>query len=222
MKDAYDELFKHYGKKNLFADGLEAMIHVGHAKASKQWEDLKHRLWNNGPVFIRGYGRDAKGTPAFQTLYRHLFNNEVQKDPNNNRHPAKLLEELTGLSKRKLGKRSKYQPIRNYQISHLFGRTKNPLLFTAAWNIAYVPKFLDPFTGHEAKGDHVDEFQKLFEAKNRELFKDLIADYNKLIRQEVTPRLEDALKATRKEEEPRYEGNYKLFEKSAREELAEL
>lgn len=45
----------------------------------------------------------------------------------------------------------------------MFGRTKNIYAFTAPWNIVYMPKILDPFTGHEAKGEMVDEYRMLFQ-----------------------------------------------------------
>ena len=89
-----------------------------------------------------------------------------------------LIEELTGYSKRH---RKGYVPIRNYQVAHIFGRTKNVYAFTAPWNIAYIPKVLDPFTGHEAKGSMVAEFTNLFQKKSFEHFEPLINDYNKLI-----------------------------------------
>ncbi len=69
----------------------------------------------------------------------------------------------------------------NYQISHLFGRTKNPLLFTAPWNIAYIPKYLDPFTGHESQGTTSREFKQIFNRLLSEKFKEYIQDYNQFI-----------------------------------------
>ena len=36
--------------------------------------------------------------------------------------------------------------------------TKNALTFNAPWNIVYMPKLFDPFTGHESKGDITKKF----------------------------------------------------------------
>jgi hypothetical protein len=56
-----------------------------------------------------------------------------------------------------------------------------PYKSTAPWNIVYVPKIIDPFTGHEAKGEFVDEFTKLFQQQCYEKFKYLIDDFNSLM-----------------------------------------
>ena len=71
--------------------------------------------------------------------------------------------------------------IRNYQVSHVFGRTKNVFAFTAPWNIVYVPKMLDPFTGHEAKGEMISEFTRLFQQRTYKNFEPLIEDYNNIV-----------------------------------------
>lgn len=53
--------------------------------------------------------------------------------------------------------------------------------FTAPWNIVYKPKILDPFTGHEAKGDLVSEYTAIFKTKGFKLFEPLIEDFNNLM-----------------------------------------
>lgn len=40
---------------------------------------------------------------------------------------------------------------------------------------------IDPFTGHEAKGDLIDEYQTIFQQKSYAHFEPLIADYNQII-----------------------------------------
>ena len=71
--------------------------------------------------------------------------------------------------------------IQNYQTSHVYGKTKNVYCFTAPWNIVLIPKIIDPLTGHEAKGDFVGEFQKLFKDTVYNKFKECIEEYNSLI-----------------------------------------
>ena len=41
-------------------------------------------------------------------------------------------------------------------------RTKNVYTFTALWNMVYLPKIIDPFIGHEAKSEIVDDNQAAF------------------------------------------------------------
>lgn len=181
MKDSYLNFFAkgYISKEQFFEFGLSETIYVDFDKAAEKWEQLKLEVLGNKQVFIRGFGRDAQGTHLFQTFYRYLFGNyRVEKDKNNNAQPTKLIREWTGYSK---AGGANYQPIRNYQIAHVFGRTKNPYCFCAPWNIVYIPKLVDPLTGHESKGDYTEEFQKLFQKQCYERFSELIDDYNSII-----------------------------------------
>ena len=89
-----------------------------------------------------------------------------------------MLEKLTGYSKKnsKLNKE-----LRNYQVSHVFGRTKNALAFNAPWNIVYMPKLFDPFTGHESKGDITKKFTSELKKMTFLKFKNLIEEYNDIV-----------------------------------------
>ena len=181
MRDSYIRFFSegYISKEDFFDFGLKETIYAPYEKAELEWTLLKSRIHNNKQVFIRGFGRDANGTHLFQELYARLLgNNNVIKDPTNNAEPTKLIRDLTGYSKTK---NSKYELIRNYQISHIFGRTKNVYAFTAPWNIVYMPKMLDPFTGHEAKGEMIDEYTLLFQKQGYKQFAGLIEDFNEII-----------------------------------------
>lgn len=222
MKDAYDNLFKTYDKDKFFTDSLEAIIYIDTSKIIINWQETLRKLNNDEELFIRGFGRDAKGTDAFLTLYRYLFsNNKIRKDPTNNNEPTKIITNLTGLNKKLNSDNETQQRIQNYQVSHLFGKTKNPLLFTAAWNIAYIPKYIDPFTGHETQGSYSKEFKKLFDQKNVGKFHDFINEYNLFVQENITPNLDKALKITMKEFE-NSEVNLRQFEIAARQELSEI
>ncbi len=173
--DSYEKfLTKYVSKEDFFDCGLSETIYISPKKVEKEWSNLKNRISENESVFIRGFGRDAAGTHLFLDFYKKIFHtNNILKDPTNNQQPTKLIETLTGLKKNK--------DIRNYQVSHIFGRTKNIFTFTAPWNIVFMPKILDPFTGHEAKGNMVDEYQKLFQEQSYEKFKPFIDEYNDII-----------------------------------------
>jgi len=181
MRDSYIRFFSegYISKEQFFEFGLKETIYAPFDQAEREWESLKKRITNNEEVFIRGFGRDANGTHLFQEFYEHLVgNSNVKKDSTNNAEPTKIIRELTGYSKTKS---SKHELIRNYQISHIFGRTKNVYAFTAPWNIVYMPKMLDPFTGHEAKGDMIDEYTILFQKQGYKQFGKLIDDFNEII-----------------------------------------
>jgi len=181
MRDSYLRFFSagYISKEQFFEFGLKETIYVSADKAEREWELLKKRIYGNEKVFIRGFSRDANGTHLFQELYKHLVGNKsVAKDSTNNAEPTKIIRELTGYSKIK---NARHEPIRNYQISHIFGRTKNVFAFTAPWNIVYMPKILDPFTGHEAQGELIDEYTDLFQRQGYQRFGRLIDDFNQLI-----------------------------------------
>lgn len=200
MKDAYDNLFKYYNKEEFFRNSLEEIIYISEEEVRKNWIETIDKLTSNKEIYIRGYGRDGAGTQAFITLYKYLFRNEnVKKDQTNNAKPTRIIANLTGLSKIIKKEVNGFERIQNYQISHLFGRTKNPLLFTSAWNIAYIPKYIDPFTGHETQGQHKTEFQKLFDEKNRLKFNDYLKEYNLFVTDKVQPYFKDSLQLTKQE-----------------------
>lgn len=174
--DSYQEFLNHFGidKNTLFEWGIEATIFPSVERAIQEWDTLKTRVLTNQTVRIRGYGRDGHGTQLYLDLYKFLFGNEhVEKDPTNNAEPQKCIQRLTGLKRN--------TDIYNYQVSHIWGHTKNVFLFEAPWNICYTPKVMDPFTGHETKGSWPAEYQKIFLDRALELYKPFVADYNKLM-----------------------------------------
>ena len=71
--------------------------------------------------------------------------------------------------------------IYNYQVSHIWGHTKNIFMFEAPWTICYIPKIIAPFTGHETRGIWPAEYQKRFIAKASELYQPFIDEYNQLL-----------------------------------------
>lgn len=91
-----------------------------------------------------------------------------------------MIKKLTGYSRQeKLT--NKYKQIRNYQVSHIFGKTKNPFSFTAPWNIVYIPKIMDSFTGHESKGELTVVFQKRFINHFYMYYQEYIEDFNEMM-----------------------------------------
>ena len=83
--------------------GLNDIIFVPNDKVISEWENLKNKVYSNQEVYIRGMGRDATGTKYMLEVHKNLFgNSNIKKDPSNNAYPTKILENLTGFSKRKL------------------------------------------------------------------------------------------------------------------------
>lgn len=186
MLCAYDKFLAegYISKEQFFAFGLRETIYAPIDKAEAEWKNLKRLVDENEVVFIRGFGRQARNTHMYLDLYEKVFKNfKVKIDPTNNSRPRKLIRELTGYVHKK--------NIQNYQVSHIFGHTKNIYAFAAPWNIVYTPKILDPFTGHEAKGPLADEYRGLFRKQSYELFKPFIEDFNQIV---SAPDLSERLK----------------------------
>ncbi|MBD5092434.1 MAG: hypothetical protein HDT36_03530 [Clostridiales bacterium] len=174
--DSYQEFLTYFGidKESFFNWGISSTIFPPIDKVTSKWESLKNRIFTNQQVYIRGYGRDAHGTQLYKDFYARLLNNShIEKDPTNNAIPQRIMQQLTGATRNK--------DIYNYQVSHIWGHTKNVFMFEAPWNICYTPKIIDPFTGHETKGTWPKEYQELFILKAKEIYRPFIDEYNQLL-----------------------------------------
>ena len=102
MLDSYENFLSEFKISiDQFLDfGIKSVIYIPDDKAKENWNYLKNRINNDGEVFIRGFGRDAKGTPLLLDFYKHLLgNSHIKKDPTNNSQPTKMIKELSGYSK---------------------------------------------------------------------------------------------------------------------------
>lgn len=182
MRDSYEVFFNHFNIKfsDLITFGIEYdTVFPVPNEIRNDWNNLIKNIENNGDVYIRGYGRDAHGTNLYKELYRILLNNDnIKKDSTNNAKPTQLLQKITNYSKSINNDNGLKEKISNYQVTHIFGRTKNPFLFTAPWNIVWKSKILDPFTGHESKGEYTDLYKAAFLDKAKDLYADYIKEYN--------------------------------------------
>lgn len=199
MRDSYQKFFEHFqiDFDDIVNFGIEIdTVYPNPKKINSEWNYLLKRIENNEEVFIRGYGRDAHGTALYQELFRILLNNHnIKKDQTNNAKPTQLLQNITGFSKTIKQDNDRKEKIINYQVTHIFGRTKNPFLFTAPWNIVWKSKMLDPFTGHESKGINTERYHEAFIKKSKELYSDYIIEYNNLVEKYFSQeKLENAFK----------------------------
>lgn len=173
IKDGYDIFFKKFNiSDNDFVEfGINECISVDFDTAEREWLLLKSNIANSKEVYIRGFGRNSSGSDSYIDFYKFAIPNiNLKIDPSNNSAPRKLIEKLTGLKKN--------IHIQNYQVSHVFSKTKNVYAFTAPWNLIYLPKVFDPFTGHEAHGGKVTLFTSNIEKHIFNKFAQLIDDFN--------------------------------------------
>lgn len=175
-RDSYDIFLNKFGitKQEFYDFGLKNTIFMPDDLIKEYWENLKHRVLTNQRVVIRGYGRDAKGTPIYIQFHEYVFNNtSIVKDGSNNSAPQSIVKKMTELERKK--------DLLNYQVSHIFGMTRNALLFEAPWNIALVPKIIDPLTGHESNGNWAKEYQKQYFDVVFQKFSKYIEEYNQIM-----------------------------------------
>jgi hypothetical protein len=185
MRDAYINFFNKFNidTDELIQFGLyEDTIYPDPDKIYENWTKLIEDISLNKKAYIRGYGRDAKGTGLYIEFYRLILgNSNIKKDPTNNNNPTRILQEITGYSKTIKKNNQKLIKIINYQVSHIFGKTKNPFMFSAPWNIVWKSKILDPFTGHEATGAYPEKYKNNFQNLARNKYQLYISEYNNIV-----------------------------------------
>lgn len=153
-------------------------------EAKKDWENII-KSFRRGEHYVRLSTNEEK----IKSMYRDCLDITVRKDPDGNQGPNKILS----------GK-PKGRP--TYVCAHIFGRTKNPLLFTAKFNLCYIPEFFASWTD-ERKGQtssYRDEFRKEFYCKVFKDYGEIISAYNaSKIRKQVLCKLENELEKRKAE-----------------------
>ena len=169
--NGYEQFFKIFPQEHFINFGLKNIVTADTEIARTGWKELCNRIDSRSPdLYVRDMGRNGNANELLGQLYSNVFNLRINYDQTNNNQPSMLIQKLTGYRKNK--------NIFNYQTSHVFGRTKNVYCFTAPWNIVFLPKIVDPLTGHEAKGDFVKEFSKRFQSSIYEKFSAEIEEFN--------------------------------------------
>ena len=137
MIDSYLQFFSLIPKQTFFDFGIRNIIYADKGKSFKEWKALKQKIYDkHEELYVRASGRNGAGNNILSSLYKDIFGINIKFDPTNNQKPTITIQELTGHKKNKT--------IQNYQVSHVFGRTKNVFCFTAPWNIIFIPKLIDP------------------------------------------------------------------------------
>jgi len=174
MLDSYEALIPEYiSKEEFFRFGIEKTIYIPDEKVKEEWTRLKEKVKSNKPLFMRGV-KDSVGNQLFFEFYaKVLKNQQVKKDPSNTQAPTKIIEDLSGYKKSK--------DLRNYQLTSIFGRSKNILCFNAPWNIVYIPNILDPLMGVDARGELAVEYKKTFLEHAYNKFRPYINEFNEMV-----------------------------------------
>ena len=126
MIDSYEIFFEKakLSKKQFFEFGIEETIFANLRKAEDEWKELSERIREKSTddFYIRGYGRNSVNTTMYEELYKKVFGIIVKPDTTGNSQPKKIIEKMTLKSTQS---KKQHEKIVNYQVSHVFGKTKN-------------------------------------------------------------------------------------------------
>lgn len=180
--DSYGKFCKDHGicGQDFVKWGLDNIVYPDPVKVKQEWNALKNNIVNGSDVYVRKYGR--KGNSILIDFY-NFFGIKAKPDPNNNSKATKMLQTTTGYKKFNSRKQNTNgQILQNYQVSHIFGKTKNVYCFTAPWNVCFVPKLIDPLTGHESEGTFPISFKSKWMKAIKKKYQNYINEYNNLVR----------------------------------------
>ena len=162
----------HITPEELYQFGIRRSIFATSESAWSQWQSLKRALQGESELRIRKYGRAANN--PFIAMYKHIFPQaQILEDSTGNAAPRAIIQRITN--------HTINTTIYNFEVSHVFGYTKNPLLFNAAWNFFFCPRLIDPFTGHASTGRWPEEYQPILKEAVITKFSRCISDYNKML-----------------------------------------
>lgn len=162
----------HITPDELYQFGIRRSIFATPESAWSQWQSLKRALQGESELRIRKYGRAANN--PFIAMYKHIFPQaQILEDSTGNAAPRAIIQKITN--------HTINTTIYNFEVSHVFGYTKNPLLFNAAWNFFFCPRLIDPFTRHASTGRWPEEYQPLLKEAVITKFSRCISDYNKML-----------------------------------------
>lgn len=122
-------------------------------------------------IYLRKQDGNDKQRPVYEALYKILFPNiEPERYKFDSNYPIRT-------SIRSFVE----DEDRNFQCSHVFERSLNPMAYMAVWNFALTPKMFDPLTGHETRGVDNVIFSILFQGVVCRLQEACIKKYNEFI-----------------------------------------
>jgi hypothetical protein len=177
MKDGIRDFFTRFriDDDEFISFGIESIVLAEPQAAFTQWQlQVKEIESGQTNVFVRPFGRTGHGREHMLTFYSSCMNlKRIEFDPTNNAIPYRTFSSIT--------KNKKGKDLINYKLSHIWGRTKNPYTFCAPWNMCYTPIFIDPFTGHESKGELSTRFASELKRLAFDRFKQSIELFNELM-----------------------------------------
>ena len=218
--DGYTEFFSFFfGENNkeeiskkLWAFAENSMYMIDEKK-DEAWKSLNSRIDDRlnksekyiqdkkiAKVYVRTFGDkgNSETKSLLERFYKYIFSNKevISLDSSNNSAPSSTLNKYTKYTKNKNHKSKNI--LFNYQMSHVFGKTLNCYAFTAPWNVVYLPKVLDPFTGYESKGELTEQFTEKLQEFVKSNYREQIREFNQTM-EDLAPKVKQFKKEIKKE-----------------------
>ena len=146
--------------------------------------------------FFSFFFRENDKEKISKKLWEFAEDSMYMIDEEKDKAPSSTLNKYTKYTKNKDHKSKNI--LFNYQVSHVFGKTLNCYAFTAPWNIVYLPKVLDPFTGHESKGELTEQFTEKLQEFVKLNYREQIREFNKTM-EDLAPKVKQFKKEIKKE-----------------------
>ena len=201
-RNSYDELFEVFPDiaDRLCQFGLENSVYAVNGTRERdelvlrQWHEVVAALVGNvggkagayGYIYIRIKNTNTPEFRFYQSLYSNLFgNNRLVAGGDGNYRAKKAILGVTGwkVSQNPPEDRSRGYLV-YFTVAHVFGnRTKNPLLFTAAWNLVLAPNIIAPFTDEENHYEFAERFKQAFKDRvcQADVVRRCIDEYNEFV-----------------------------------------
>ena len=218
--DGYTEFFSFFfGENNkeeiskkLWAFAKKSMYMIDEEK-DEAWKSLNSRIDDRlnksekyiqdkkiTKVYVRTFGDkgNSETKSLLERFYKYIFSNKevISLDSSNNSAPSSTLNKYTKYTKNKDHKSKNI--LFNYQVSHVFGKTLNCYAFTAPWNVVYLPKVSDPYTGHESKGELTEQFTEKLQEFVKSNYREQIREFNQTM-EDLAPKVKQFKKEIKKE-----------------------
>lgn len=179
----YNAFFNHFRmtEADFVEYGIEKIIFAPEDEVYDDWRQRKNCFINKSSHSNKFYIRSDKDK-RWTCAYEAIFGISVKIDVTKNSKPTSALEGATNVKKKGSA----------YTSAHIFGRTRNFMLFSALFNICFIPDLYAPFSDTTSKKSGVHEhFRKMLLDKVRMEYGDVICEYNSFIAENhITERIE--------------------------------
>lgn len=167
-KDFLDELLSLLASTGVTAEQymIEHSLFFDEPVVDKAFDEMYDDLNTHQPIPVRNSTKAGivyqKGQQCFwKSIYQNVQDFEVKIDKDGNNEVRSLINRLTGVTI----SQGVNSSIMFGKISHIWGEAINPLFFTALWNIAIVPAYInDVLDKNDGTHPFVSRIKEIYKA----------------------------------------------------------